>query len=341
MMLIKNTWVTVGVFINKYNKIQHHLVMLDVPVPSVPKVPSVKRNFSTHSVQGLNEKKNTSTKMETTLKKLLVVKQQNLKDTVSDISGIAMNLQLGHERRYRHPAMTGFLYGQRKGVGDFFDLREFSRHLKQAYRFVEEIAKGSESNFGFAYGSKTTNTSDVEKVVIFVAKDKSHYKLLKPLFAALTLKGVEGTMKKTTKVASLRDAKVTPILLEKWTPGLLTQGRFFDTKKKTKKTSSTIKKTALGDTREAVPALIITFGNKLLQQIKREALITKTPLIAVVDSDQDPRDITYVIPCNDDNYKGQYFLGRVLLDPFFSSMGGFDAGQVNTLETKTVGTSSF
>ena len=199
------------------------------------------------------------------------------------LDAFGINLHLGHDRRTRNPFMTGYLFGQRKGVGDFFDLREFSRHLKKAYYFVEEV-------------------KNVGGQVIFFAKDKTHYKLLLTCCA--------------THLGSSRDAH-SPVLLEKWTPGLLTQGRLWSSPVTPQDPHPFKGKVAVPLGEGKAPALIISFGNKLLPQIKREAILTRTPLLAVVDSDQDPRGITYVIPCNDESYKVQYFLGRVLLDPFF------------------------
>ena len=243
--------------------------------------------------------KKSRTKMEKTLEKLLdplseFPRRKNSWDRKPHktapvavegdfLDAFGINLHLGHDRRTRNPFMTGYLFGQRKGVGDFFDLREFSRHLKKAYYFVEEV-----KNLGGQ--------------VIFVAKDKTHYKLLLTCCA--------------THLGSSRDAH-TPLLLEKWTPGLLTQGRLLSSPATSQFSHSFKEKANLPLEEGKAPALIISFGNKLLPQIKREAILTRTPLVAVVDSDQDPRGITYVIPCNDDSYKVQYFLGRVLLDPFF------------------------
>lgn len=58
------------------------------------------------------------------------------------------------------------------------------------------------------------------------------------------------------------------------------------------------------------PSLVVLFhGSDQIIPV-REAKKTRTPVISIVDTNADPKDISYLIPGNDDNVRAQYLYAR-------------------------------
>ncbi len=200
-------------------------------------------------------------------------------------------VHFGHKTQKWNPKVKKYLHGEKNGI-HIFDLEKTAECLEKAKQFL-------------------TSMSSTGKTVLMVST--------KPQAAQLIM-----------------DAAISskmPYVIHKWVPGLLTNFssirlriRYLRTLKEqekngefdkyTKKEASKLRKIiakledALGGVQhiDRLPDAIFVADAVRDRIVIREAKKMKIPVVAIVDSNADPDDITYPIPGNDDAVKSLGYL---------------------------------
>lgn len=214
---------------------------------------------------------------------MLTLEENNIDQVLKDM--FLNGMHFGYSATSRHPKMKPYIFGLRNGV-EIFDLEKTKSCLDKAKDFVRNLGKD-------------------RKTVLFV-----------------------GT-KKEAKEATEKYAKELnmPFVNERWIGGTLTNFKNIkaridylnDMKKKrdtgeldkyTKKEKLNIERQiqkmekyfgGLAEFFKSMPSAIIAVDSKHERISVEEAIVMKLPVIALLNSDCDPKGINYPIPANDNS----------------------------------------
>ena len=224
------------------------------------------------------------------------LKNSNDKHKIFEIITKA-SVHLGHQEK--HPNMKSYIYGKRNNR-QIFDLNLTFKQLYQAKTILDQI-------------------NQENGTILFVCTRPVLSQLLKPIFPNrknfifINYKWVGGSLtnwdeimnytlniKETNKIKTLKKSKIKRFQ-NLFNPFLNQINQNLD-----QGSSSG------GETKFPSPALVVLFhGSDQIIPLK-EARKTRTPVIAVVDSDCDPREVTQPIPGNDDNIRSLQLQARTL-----------------------------
>jgi small subunit ribosomal protein S2 len=192
-------------------------------------------------------------------------------------------VHFGHRTHKWHPAMKPYIFTERNGI-HIIDLQKTVKSLEQAYNLVRDtVAQGG--------------------VVLFV--------------------GTKRQAQETIQEEALRAGM--PYVTERWLGGMLTNWRTIrqrinelerlermrdkgDFERLTKKEALMLNRQIerleilLGGIRQMIrlPELLFVVDVRREETAIHEANLLKIPVIALVDTNCDPRNIDYVVPSNDD-----------------------------------------
>ena len=204
-------------------------------------------------------------------------------------------VHIGHRTSRWNPKIKKFLFGERNGI-----------HVINLEKTVEMLDEA------LAFLSRTASEG---KTILFVSTKPQSIKVLE----------------KTAKECAM------PYVVSKWIPGLLTNFSTLKTRikymkdlkeqeasgefeKYTKKEASSLKKTivklgtALGgvENLKAMPDAVFVLDIVRDKIVVKEAKKLGIPVVGIVDTNSDPKDIDYPVPGNDDALKSlTYLLGRI------------------------------
>jgi small subunit ribosomal protein S2 len=195
-------------------------------------------------------------------------------------------MHFGHRPSRRYPKMEPYLYTERDNV-DIINLEKSQEKLIQALEFVKKITE--QSGTILFVGSKRQAKSIIKNYADQVGAPYiverwvggcftnfgNIYKLINKL-KDLEAKKLQGDLKKYTKKEQLEFEKQITRL------NLLVGG---------------IKNLS------KIPEAVFIVDIKKEKTAMKEAIKTKVPIIAMVDSNVNPEGVTYPIPCNDDATK--------------------------------------
>ena len=210
------------------------------------------------------------------------------------------SVHLGHQEK--HPNIKSYIYGKRNNR-QIFDLNLTFKQLYQAKIILDQI-------------------NQENGTILFVCTRPVLSQLLKPIFPNrknfifIDYKWVGGSLtnwdeimnytlniKEANKVKTLKKSKIKRFQ-NLFSPFLNQINQNID------KGSQLL--TSEGETKFPNPALVVLFhGSDQIIPLK-EARKTRTPVIAIVDSDCDPREVTQPIPGNDDNIRSLQLQARTL-----------------------------
>lgn len=195
-------------------------------------------------------------------------------------------VHIGHRRQKWNPRMKKFLHGERNGV-HIINLEKTIECMDKACTFLAKLAGEN-------------------KTILFVTTKPQSQKLVEDIASSVGM----------------------PYVSSRWIPGLLTNFQTMklrirylaDLKEKeasgefdkyTKKEASKLKKAitilqaSLGGVQnlKSLPDCVFVVDVVRDKIAVKEAKVLKLPIVAIVDSNADPSDITYPIPGNDDALK--------------------------------------
>lgn len=209
----------------------------------------------------------------------------------------------GHQTRRWNPKMKPFIFGERNGIY-ILDLKQTILDADQAYTFVKNVAKGGN--------------------VLFV-----------------------GTKKQAQEAVSAQATRVNmPYVSERWLGGMLTNfvtirsrinrmeeleamvedGRMAVLPKKEQAVLGkelTKLQTNLGGARDmkGLPQALFVIDTKREENAIKEAQRLNIPVVALIDTNSDPDEVEYGIPCNDDAISAVTLMCELMADACLAGSG--------------------
>ncbi len=228
-------------------------------------------------------------------------------------------VHFGHQRRRWHPRMAPYIYTEEKGV-HILDLAKTRERLITAAKFLYQTAK--DGGTIIFVGTKRQAKDIVEREAqrcgaMFVTE--------RWLGGLLTnFDSVKINMERLNDLTEKR---------EKGELAHYTKKERLEIDRKIKKLETFVG--GIKDLKELPDAIVLASARKE-QVAVREANRKGIPLVAIVDTNADPRPIDYPIPGNDDARKSLALLFRILADAVLEGGGG----EVEEEEAKKTGLDS-
>jgi small subunit ribosomal protein S2 len=192
-------------------------------------------------------------------------------------------VHFGHKRAKRHPAMQPYIFGERNGI-NIIDLEKTNDSLVKAYEAVKAVAaRGGNILF---IGTKTQAKAVVKK---YAMESGSPFIIERWLGGTLTNFHVISRL--TNKLKKLEDMKQSG----DWNLYTKKERLVFDRDREKLET-------LVGGIKDMniLPQMVIITDCKKDKTPLLEAHKTKIPVVAIVDTNVDPRLVNYQIPANDD-----------------------------------------
>ena len=194
----------------------------------------------------------------------------------------------GHQTRRWNPKMKPFIFGERNGIY-ILDLKQTILDADQAYTFVKNVAKGGN--------------------VLFVG----------------TKKQAQEAVKNAAERANM------PYINQRWLGGMLTnfvtiRGRMAVLPKKEQAVLGkelTKLQTNLGGARDmkGLPQALFVIDTKREENAIKEAQRLNIPVVALIDTNSDPDEVEYGIPCNDDAISAVTLMCELMADACLAGSG--------------------
>ncbi|PIR70113.1 MAG: 30S ribosomal protein S2 [Candidatus Niyogibacteria bacterium CG10_big_fil_rev_8_21_14_0_10_42_19] len=192
-------------------------------------------------------------------------------------------LHFGYSRSKRHPKMKPYIFGQRNGV-EVFDLEKVRDNLKDALAFIAELS-GQGKNM-ILVGTKVAARGSIEKA----ARDLG-LPYVSNRWIGGTLTNFNMIRKRIDYFENLKEDKKSGALEEKYT------------KKEVLRLSEKIIKLevifgGVASLKKLPDALFIVDPEEEITAV-REARRLSIPIIGLASNDNNPDEVTYLIPGND------------------------------------------
>jgi small subunit ribosomal protein S2 len=193
---------------------------------------------------------------------------------------VASGAHLGHSTTLSHPASFPLIYGTRAGIS-VIDLRQTLTYLRRA----AEVVRGVVERDGLVVFLGTTKGT--EKAIM-----KNAQRLGRNGYG--TLKWLPGTITNASKIfekVPLYDSTASESVAEEQD----------SSRRPTSTTAASF-----------MPSLLVLLSPRTTAHALREANLANIPTIGIVDTDVDPRAVTYPIPANDDSPRTVELIAGVL-----------------------------
>ena len=221
-------------------------------------------------------------------------------------------VHLGHKTERWHPKMKPFIYGSKAGIY-IIDIRQTLQKLQEAYEYVYNIsANGGRVLFvGTKFQARDVMTEQAKN-------SDNYYVNLRWLGGMLTnFQTVKASIAKLKKF----DTSAGP---EGNYPGIL--------KKEASKMEKDRKKldAVLGGIADMkkVPSVIFVIDIKKEEIAIQEAKRLNIPVVAVVDSNCDPRNVDIVIPGNDDSVHSIELFAKTIAQASIDGKKAYEASNM-------------
>ena len=192
-------------------------------------------------------------------------------------------VHFGHQTKRWNPKMKEFIYGQRNGIY-IIDLQKTIKVFKEALQFIRTHAENGEE---ILFVGTKKQAQDIVKDA--AAKCESTYVNQRWLGGLLTnFRVIRGSIDKLTELEEMREDGRWDLLSKK------EQSKQEKVYRKLSKNLGGIK------TLTGVPGAMFVIDSSKEDIAIYEAQKMGIPIIAVVDTNGDPENITYPIPGNDD-----------------------------------------
>lgn len=227
-------------------------------------------------------------------------------------------IHFGYSRSSRHPKMKGFLFGLRNNV-EIFDLEKTNEMLERAKEFMASL--GKEKKKFILVGTKTEAKGIVEK---FAKEINMPYVIERWLGGTLTnFKGIRDRINHMRDLENKKEAKE----LEKYTK-----------KEQLEIEREIIRlRNYLGGLvdMENLPSALLVVDSKKEKNAVKEANDVKVPVVAVINTDCDPKIADYPIPANDNSRTSIEFLLSELIGAYKEGAKEADANtRIDTNDAK-------
>ncbi len=221
----------------------------------------------------------------------MTTKQISIRDLLK------VGAHFGHRTRYWHPSMAPYIYGVRDGI-HIINLEKTQPLMQKAIDFVYNVAsKGGRVLF---VGTKATATDVIKKQAERCGMPYVDYRWLGGMLT--NYKTIRQSIKRLKDLEAMSESNGFEGFTKK------ERLTFMREKDKLEKTLGGIKD--MGGLPEAI--FVIDAGREkiTIEEAKRLSI----PVIGVVDTNQNPSIVDYLIPANDDAYRAINFYTSTVAD---------------------------
>jgi len=203
----------------------------------------------------------------------------------------------GHRTSRWHPSMSPYIYGKRKGI-HIIDLRQTVRGIAKARRLLSQMA---------AQGLPILIVGTKRQAASVVREEAANHGI-----AFVAERWLGGTL---TNFQTIRKSLGRLDELEK----LEASSQFASYKKKMISIHMREKRKILRNLEgirdlTSVPAALVVVDPKRDKIAVHEANTLGIPVVALIDTDSDPKDISICIPCNDDSIRSVQIVLSLLIE---------------------------
>ncbi|KAJ3196336.1 37S ribosomal protein, mitochondrial [Irineochytrium annulatum] len=224
---------------------------------------------------------------------------------------MAANLHLGHHPRDFHRFMLPYVYGERAGV-HIINLEHTLVHLRRAINVTREVALRG-GNIVFV-GTKPS----LHRMTVAAAERANGF---------FVTRWIEGTITNRERVLR-RSTGFDPDKISQGTFVAATSGKNTGTGGINEmEEESLMMKSRAGQPHVYIPDLLIVLDMPNNLKAIREANKSNVPIIAICDTDCNPRLVSYAIAANDDSVRGVELIAGLLS---LASAEGFRLRKVAT-----------
>ncbi len=204
-------------------------------------------------------------------------------------------VHFGHQTKRWNPKMKEFIYGQRNGIY-IIDLQKTIKLFKEALQYVKGLA--SEGREVLFVGTKKQAQDIIREAA---GRCESSYVNQRWLGGLLTnFKVIRGSIDKLVELDEMREDGRWDLLSKK------EQSRMEKVFRKLSKNLGGIR------TMTRMPGALFVIDSSKEDIALFEAKKMNIPIVAIVDTNGDPEDISYPIPGNDDAVRAiELFTGKV------------------------------
>ena len=215
-------------------------------------------------------------------------------------------IHFGYSRSSRHPQMKDFLFGLKNNV-EIFDLEKTNEMLEKAKEFM--FALGKEKKQFALVGTKTETKGIVER---FAKETNMPYVIERWLGGTLT--NFKAIRDRINHMKDLEQKKAAKEL------GKYTKKEQLEIDKEIARLRNYLG--GLVDM-DSLPAAILVIDSKKERNAVKEASDTKVPVVAIMNTDCDPKTANYPIPANDNSRTSIEFLLGELIGAYKEGMKEF------------------
>jgi len=206
--------------------------------------------------------------------------------TLSIKEFLEAGVHYGHRTSRWNPRMAPYIYGKRKGI-HIIDLRQTLRGLVKARRFLYELASAREPVL--FVGTKRSAAAAVRELV---APRGIPYVADRWLGGMLTnFQTVRRSLRRLEELEALEETGAINNYSKKMISALQRE------KRKILRNLQGVRNL------DRLPAALVVIDPRRDKIAVREAVKLDIPVVALLDTDCDPKDIAICIPCNDDSIR--------------------------------------
>ena len=206
--------------------------------------------------------------------------------TLSVKEFLEAGVHYGHRTSRWNPRMAPYIYGKRKGI-HIIDLRQTLRGLVKARRFLYELASAREPIL--FVGTKRAAAAAVRELV---APKGIPYVADRWLGGMLTnFQTVRRSLRRLEELEALEETGAINNYSKKMISALQRE------KRKILRNLQGVRNL------DRLPAALVVIDPRRDKIAVKEAIKLDIPVVAMLDTDCDPKDIAICIPCNDDSIR--------------------------------------
>lgn len=224
---------------------------------------------------------------------------------VSTTALLEAGAHFGHQTRRWEPKMKPYIYGIRNGL-HIIDLSKTAANIQTAYMALKHIVENG-GKVLFVGTKKQAADTILEEAV----RSGSFYVNTRWLGGTLT--NFKTISKRTKLLKNLEQMELDGVY------ETMPKKAAIDKKKQQEKLSYNLE--GIKEMRK-VPNAIVVVDPKVEHNAVAEAKILNIPIFAIMDTNCDPTQADYVIPCNDDGTKAIKLIVGLLADAVVEGKGG-------------------
>ena len=212
-------------------------------------------------------------------------------------------VHFGHQTRRWNPKMKRFIFGERNGIY-ILDLKQTILDADQAYTFVKNVAKGGNVLF---VGTKKQAQEAVKN-----AAERAHMPYINQRWLGGMLTNFVTIRSRINRMEELE--------------AMVEDGRMAVLPKKEQAVLGkelTKLQTNLGGARDmkGLPQALFVIDTKREENAIKEAQRLNIPVVALIDTNSDPDEVEYGIPCNDDAISAVTLMCELMADACLAGSG--------------------